>query len=95
VKPLHKILLVNLIVSLGIAILSFTVPAILGSYGDAIFFGLLVGFLLIVVQGLVCFICSIVYFVKRNQSRGLGFLLGGFLAWVIGFGTCSATMFTL
>jgi hypothetical protein len=95
-RPLNKILLINLVASAGIAIFSFTLLHALPK-GDSSFplWILISGVALIILQSSICCIVAIVYFVKKKTHHGLGFLLSGLLVFIIGFGTCSAMMLTL
>ena len=89
-KPIHKILLANLFVSLGIGILAFFGIHLLPKTGNSVPILMAASLIAIVLQALGCWITSVVYFVKQKNDRGLGFLLSGFLVGLVGFGTCSA-----
>lgn len=91
-KATHKILLFNLALSLGVGIVCFTALQLGAKRSD---FGmlLLVGDLIFVLlQILACWVLSLVFFVKKNTGKGLGFLLSGIAVGVVGFGTCSAML---
>jgi hypothetical protein len=49
---------------------------------------------LLCLQGLGCWISSLVFLLMGKPPQGLGFLLSGFLVFLLGFGTCSAMMFS-
>lgn len=91
-KSTHKILLFNLALSLGVGIVCFAALQLGAKKSD---FGvvLLVGDLIfILVQIVACWVLSIVFFVKKDAGKGLGFLLSGIAVGVVGFGTCSAML---
>jgi hypothetical protein len=94
-KPIHKILLANLLVSLGIGIVAFFGIQLMPKNGDTAAILMGISLIVIAVQALVCWIASLVYFLKKNNAYGLGLLLSGFLVGLVGFGTCSALLMSL
>lgn len=91
-KPLHKILIFNLALSLGVGVVCFIALRLtpLASDVGAYLLALDLGF--IILQIAICWILSLVFFVKGDTGKGLGFLLSGLVVGVVGFGTCSAML---
>ncbi|MCE9625417.1 MAG: hypothetical protein K8R69_08215 [Deltaproteobacteria bacterium] len=94
-KPFNKILAINLLIALAIGAVSLVGAGAAPRNGDANAFIALGGVILMGIQAVVCWVASLVYLVKKQTSQGLAFLLSGLLLPILGFGTCSLSLFFL
>ncbi|MCC7343666.1 MAG: hypothetical protein IT573_01930 [Deltaproteobacteria bacterium] len=91
-KPVNKILLFNLCLSLGLGVLCFAALRALPKVLDLGVYLLVFDLGFIFLQILTCWVLSLVFFAKGDAGKGLGFLLSGIVVGVVGFGTCSALL---
>ncbi|MFO1464256.1 MAG: hypothetical protein U1F66_10815 [bacterium] len=94
-KPFNKILGFNLLIALVVGVLALLGAGFAPRKGDLNLMGAMAGLILMGIQALVCWITGVVFLFKNRTSEGLGFLLSGFLLPVLGFGTCSLSLFLL
>ncbi len=87
-KPLGKIVMINLGVLLAYMVLLFTATALMGRSSDAgITFGLL-ALAFSAIHALVCLILAIVNFANKKTDQGAGFIISFAVILLIGISAC-------